>query len=231
LLFLVYSQVVPIFGQERLETALEAMIQPETRIEPVMCDDCKMRVPTSYRSKFNGAKLPQHLILSLGRFHRNLETQRLEKLNHAFEFPWNSLLNLAPYCENLPAGSAANYRLSGLVVHSGHLNGGHYYSYIRLANNEWMEFNDSHLRMVSNEIPSRCFGGSHSSASAYMLFYERVESTALTISGTQVHDPMVSLHFDPEWRSQLFTLMPVIITEPTQWGKKSNIRLYKLMFS
>jgi hypothetical protein len=191
-LFLVYSQIVPIFGQERLETALEAMI--------------------------------------LGRFHRNLETQRLEKLNHAFEFPWNSLLNLAPYCEDLPAGSEANYRLSGLVVHSGHLNGGHYYSYIRLANNEWMEFNDSHLRMVSNEIPSRCFGGSHTTASAYMLFYERVESTALTISaGTQVHDPMVSLHFDPEWRSQLFTLMPVIITEPTQWGKKSNI--FKTIFN
>ncbi|KAG5178754.1 hypothetical protein JKP88DRAFT_129265, partial [Tribonema minus] len=52
------------------------------------------------------------------------------------------------------------YRLKGVVAHVGTADSGHYYSFIRVANGSWLEFND---RVVTpfNEalIPKECFGG------------------------------------------------------------------------
>jgi ubiquitin C-terminal hydrolase len=61
-----------------------------------------------------------------------------------------------------PVGRAQyEYRLKGIVAHTGAIDSGHYYSFIRNENgNAWMEYNDSSvLCFDSGSIPGECFGG------------------------------------------------------------------------
>ena len=73
-------------------------------------------------------------------------------------------------------------------MHTGNLGGGHYYSYIHVEGDKWLEFNDTIIReFESNNIASECFGGAdkkegdedfnqfnnEKDKSAYILFYER----------------------------------------------------------
>ena len=58
------------------------------------------------------------------------------------------------------------YVLKGVVVHTGTADFGHYYSYINIKNNKWLEFNDSTIRDFDpKHIESECFGGMVSSDS------------------------------------------------------------------
>ena len=56
------------------------------------------------------------------------------------------------------------YNLIGIGNHSGSIDFGHYYAYIKI-NNSWYEFNDS--------FTSSCGGISLDSSGAYVLFYQR----------------------------------------------------------
>jgi ubiquitin C-terminal hydrolase len=82
----------------------------------------------------------------------------------------------------------SNYKLKGIVIHSGSANGGHYYSFIKNQNNDdWVEYNDLIVRSwdYKTRLVRDCFGGSSNSdwsswqtqsdnhQSAYMLVYER----------------------------------------------------------
>eukprot|EP01119_Soliformovum_irregulare_P004626 TRINITY_DN1568_c0_g1_i1.p1 TRINITY_DN1568_c0_g1~~TRINITY_DN1568_c0_g1_i1.p1 ORF type:complete len:2028 (+),score=618.17 TRINITY_DN1568_c0_g1_i1:116-6085(+) len=92
------------------------------------------------------------------------------------------------------------YNLAGILVHRGHSESGHYYSYIKERitvdhkEPQWIEFNDKHVSVFDpKDIPHECFGGTEEirktdpqtrqtrwetvekSRNAYMLFYERVE--------------------------------------------------------
>jgi ubiquitin C-terminal hydrolase len=56
------------------------------------------------------------------------------------------------------------YQLSGIVVHSGTADSGHYYSFIKDREhpeaNKWYEMNDHIVRdFEPNDIPQECFGG------------------------------------------------------------------------
>ena len=88
------------------------------------------------------------------------------------------------------------YRLAGVVVHSGVAEAGHYYSFIntnrgdpskRKEKDKWLEFNDSTIRDFDvKKIEAECFGGATTDSSddvwggkdksrnAYILVYERV---------------------------------------------------------
>lgn len=57
-----------------------------------------------------------------------------------------------------------NYKLKGVVSHSGSLHFGHYIAYV-CADNHWYYASDSH---VTNASTDRVLG-----CEAYMLFYER----------------------------------------------------------
>ena len=68
------------------------------------------------------------------------------------------------YC--LSKKNNTNYSLSGICVHSGGLNGGHYYAMCKNhQNNQWYKFNDTHVSSVSlDQVLNE---------DAYCLFYIR----------------------------------------------------------
>jgi len=83
------------------------------------------------------------------------------------------------------------YRLSGVVVHTGSANGGHYYSFIkRKDDGKWFFFDDALVQEWDKEqLANECFGGEEfhwqqtglqeKRRNAYLLFYERIEDPEL----------------------------------------------------
>ena len=57
------------------------------------------------------------------------------------------------------------YILYGIGNHSGTINFGHYYAYIKLSDKSWYEFNDSFVRKMGG-VDTR-------STTAYTLFYKK----------------------------------------------------------
>jgi ubiquitin C-terminal hydrolase len=79
---------------------------------------------------------PPVLNLQLKRFHFDLEKMDMVKLNSRFEF--QRRLDLSSH-----AMSGGTYLLHAVVVHSGDVNSGHYYAFIRpTIENQWFKFDD-----------------------------------------------------------------------------------------
>lgn len=69
-----------------------------------------------------------------------------EKINSRLEFP--NKLNLKPYMADSSAEDDNEYEftLKGIVNHSGTADFGHYYSFINVKDETWLEFNDSVIK-------------------------------------------------------------------------------------
>lgn len=100
--------------------------------------------------------LPKILILTLKRLEFEMFAGGRIKLNDYFEFPLE--LDLHKYTEAFLKDRQADspdskYRLSGILVHSGSAESGHYYSYIKVAE-KWIEFNDKKVSEfnISNNL-------------------------------------------------------------------------------
>jgi ubiquitin carboxyl-terminal hydrolase 34 len=64
------------------------------------------------------------------------------------------------------------YELYAILVHSGTANAGHYFSYIRIPdNNRWFSFNDERVQEIAPSDIEKTFGGSGGASSAYVLYY------------------------------------------------------------
>ena len=199
-----YCLSVEIKNFTKLQKSLEKLIEPEI-IEDYKCSNCKTKVTINKRLTL--AKLPNILVIHLKRFSINYEYNQTEKINSFFEFPKE--LNLKEFCiENvqkedndeddiyLRNNDYYSYVLKGVNVHSGHANGGHYYSIINLeregqgntmknvpfTESKWVKFNDSNLSDYDlNDIPNECYGSKESATNAYLLIYERVKKTPIKV--------------------------------------------------
>ena len=163
--------------------------------------------------------LPNTMIITLKRFEFDLNLMQKVKVNDYCEFPLS--INFKPWTKaglrekekyggenGLPDSvpqedehledhddSYYEYVLSGVLVHSGMAEAGHYYSFIKNRedpNQSWFEFNDNLIRPFDlSNLKSECFGGEidnmdayrnvnvyewdyKKSRNAYILFYERV---------------------------------------------------------
>ena len=142
-----------------------------------MCDSCKQRSDTTKRTLL--WSLPNYLIVHMQRICFNYNKFENEKVNTRWEFPED--LNVYDYTadkdKNKPKTDHYDYKLKGIVVHIGSAEYGHYFSYIKVANNQWLEFNDERVREFDpDDIASECFGGEHwrrENQSAYLLVYEK----------------------------------------------------------
>jgi hypothetical protein len=79
------------------------------------------------------------------------------------------------------------YELKGMVIHTGSLHGGHYYSFIqeRLEGDQegkWYEFNDTRVTPFDpKNIPDEAFGGAEE-APRYLQRYATLCSAPLSLS-------------------------------------------------
>ena len=119
------------------------------------CEKCKKSVQP--QKKINFWELSPVLIFSIKKFRLG------KKIEQKISFP--EILNMEKYC--LSKGNV-RYMLSGICVHQGGLNGGHYYALCKdHENGKWYRLNDSSSTEVSisdvmNENP-------------YCYFYTRID--------------------------------------------------------
>lgn len=87
-------------------------------------------------------KLPPVLHVQLKRWDFDLNTLEQRKVNDKFEF--SDKLDFTPYLDKTaPKDEIYMYRLHAVLIHSGSINGGHYYVYIRPTQAaKWFKFND-----------------------------------------------------------------------------------------
>ena len=192
---------VDIEGVSTLETALQKMVEGEAMVAPnqLSCDDCQTKVDAVRRSCIK--TLPNILVLHLKRFQLDFTTFQPYKLNSRLEFPYETPLNMYPYTvrglskeahKDPEAHARAQFTLRGVIIHSGIVGGGHYYSFVRSDDGVWNKYDDRDVtRMDLDDFPRECFGGfdrhtfttangrihertTDIAHSAYMLFYERV---------------------------------------------------------
>eukprot|EP01125_Pyxidicula_operculata_P018997 TRINITY_DN6842_c1_g3_i2.p1 TRINITY_DN6842_c1_g3~~TRINITY_DN6842_c1_g3_i2.p1 ORF type:complete len:2639 (+),score=452.27 TRINITY_DN6842_c1_g3_i2:39-7955(+) len=232
-----FTLSLEVKNKKKLYDSLELYIQGE-RLEfenKYFCGECKEMVTAVKRTMIN--KLPNHLIIHLKRFDYDLVLGKRNKLNQLIEFPQK--LNLEPFTkeglerkenpdsmiEDSHPSSYFDYDLTGILIHSGDTEMGHYYSYIRdSGTNKWYQFNDEMVTPFNPEdIPDRCFGGeisdgknSRSKAfNAYMLFYQKSDYKK-SQSNTDIDNvPMTHDLYDLVWRKNMKFLNEKNLFDPS----------------
>ena len=123
------------------------------------CEKCgKKRV---HKKEVKFSQPPNILILSLQRI--NNRTKR--KNSCCVSFP--EILDIQNYIDTeCGHGNESQYVLYGIGNHSGTINFGHYFAYIKLNDKYWYEFNDSSVSKISKGINTK-------STYAYTLFYKK----------------------------------------------------------
>ncbi|CAD8073216.1 unnamed protein product [Paramecium primaurelia] len=195
---------LPVANKKNLEECLQTLVQGDLLEgeNAYSCEQCNKKVSALKRTCIK--KLPDHLILVLKRFNFDFDLMAKAKINERIEFPFE--LDLLPYSQQglrqqenraNPQNGQDNpaeyyqYRLTGVVIHIGSADSGHYYSFIqdRCDFNKWYEFNDIFVSPADiKDVKNDGFGGvdrflktkypnqfKDKSKSAYMLFYERVQ--------------------------------------------------------
>lgn len=94
--------------------------------------------------KYQLNTLPECLVLTLNRFEFDLGTMMRKKLNNYFEFPEKFDFGFLAEEGDDRLREQGQYRLTGVVVHSGTADAGHYWSYV-FREGKWFEFNDAHV--------------------------------------------------------------------------------------
>ena len=126
--------------------------------------------------------LPNLLVICLKRFEFDYETMLKFKLNKYFEFPFQ--LNMKDYMIENHKEKCTEFDLTGIVVHNGVSDFGHYYDLIKGRDNKWYKFNDENVTQFNEEyIPNEAFGNKDSDdedsekeirkKNAYILFYTK----------------------------------------------------------
>ena len=126
--------------------------------------------------------LPNILVICLKRFEFDYETMLKFKLNKYLEFPFH--LNMKDYMIENHKEKCTEYDLTGIVVHNGVSDFGHYYDLIKGPDNKWYKFNDENVIEFREEnIPNEAFGNKESDdddiekemrkKNAYILFYTK----------------------------------------------------------
>ncbi len=219
------SIILSVKNKKSIYESLNAYVQSDTLEgeNAYYCERCDKKVAAYKRQ--NIKTLPNVLIIILKRFDFNVETLAKVKVNDYCEFPQDLDLEeftqegqtCKDLTKDLESGRLAQedltedqrrllqrkipkfyyrYRLKGIIVHSGHADSGHYYSYTMDREREgkdkeerWMEFNDTEVRPFDpKDIPDETFGGeedlyyssgakkeqfNEKTHNAYVLIYER----------------------------------------------------------
>ena len=148
----------------------------------INCEECKTK--RACHKHLLLKSLPNILVISLKRFEFDYETMLKFKLNKYFEFPFQ--LNMKDYMIENHTEKSTEYDLTGIVVHNGVSDFGHYYDLIKGPDNKWYKFNDEMVSVFKEEdIPNEAFGNKddddddsekekeNGKRNAYILFYTK----------------------------------------------------------
>ena len=175
------SITLPIAGSSTMSEALEKFELPDflTGDNQYQADGIG-KIDAKKYSKLG--KLPKYFIVQLGRFEYNYTTWVRTKINQPFSFPVDWDLTK---CVVQPDGSE-KFHLTGVVVHTGTADFGHYTSYVKYGD-RWLHFNDSSVTEENlSDIKRIWYGDARSSTSAYILFYTRDD-----VLGVAVPEPEI----------------------------------------
>ncbi|KAF6836255.1 Ubiquitin carboxyl-terminal hydrolase 21 [Colletotrichum plurivorum] len=104
--------------------------------------------------------MPDVLHLQLKRFEYDIERGIMMKINDRYEFP--DEFDATPYLlDSADKSEPWTYKLHGVLVHSGDLNAGHYYAFLK-PNKEgwWYKYDDDKVtKATSREVFEENFGG------------------------------------------------------------------------
>jgi ubiquitin carboxyl-terminal hydrolase 7 len=103
---------------------------------------------------------PAVLHLQLKRFEYDFNRDTMMKINDRYEFP--EIWDAAPYLsKDADKSEPYIYRLHGVLVHSGDLNAGHYYAFLKPEKDgQWFKFDDDRvMRALPKEAIAENFGG------------------------------------------------------------------------
>ncbi|KAK9446921.1 uncharacterized protein V1518DRAFT_407470 [Limtongia smithiae] len=132
------------------------------------CSKCKAHVDATKRTLIYDA--PEYLTLHLKRFDFTL--RGTSKISDFVRYP--KTLDLAPYSTQ---GKTLIYNLIGVIVHQGRrASSGHYYSFCKLSDNSWAQFNDEIVDQVTEKTVLK--------QEAYMLIYARAPNVQRAASPT-----------------------------------------------
>ncbi|KAG9246426.1 ubiquitin carboxyl-terminal hydrolase-like protein [Calycina marina] len=199
-----------VAGNKSVEDSLEDYIKEETM-------DGDNQYFAGDQFKLQDAKkgvifesFPEVLNLQLKRFEYNIEQDAMTKVNERYDFPeeFDASKYLAP---NADKTEPYIYKLHSVLVHSGDLNAGHYYAFIRPAATGWFyKYDDDKVTKATlREVMEDSCGGPYplvngepptdkqgnillKQNSAYMLVYIRQSRAGrvllpLTITDTPPH--------------------------------------------
>ena len=128
----------------------------EERILDWSCDKCKNKSSCSNNKIYQ--KMSEFIIIQLKRYNRN------NNKNNKF-IKYEEYLNMNPYI--IDKTKSTLYKLMGIIVHSGRVNFGHYYSICyNMVDERWRIYNDENVgdietKNIFNKNP-------------YCLFYKRI---------------------------------------------------------
>ena len=131
----------------------------------IICEECKIKRVCHKKLKLKA--LPNILVISLKRFDYDYRNMSKFKLNNYFEFPFE--LNMSEFLINKNETSKqidnnnSLYELTGITIHYGVSDYGHYYDLIKAVNNKWYKFNDTNIsEFPESDIPKEAFGDKES---------------------------------------------------------------------
>ena len=223
-----YDLQVHISGEKdkkykNLSEALEQLTATEM-LEGVDAYDAEGHGKQKAKKGVRIAQLPPVLNLQFMRFRFNYESGDMEKIYDKFDFP--DKLDLAPFLRNeQPDVAHANeedalsksigfstlYVLKSILVHSGSVNAGHYYSYVNLSTDcltpRWYKFDDDKVSAVPKETAiDGNFGGRYSPLpgnyfklrrsdnikpfSAYLVVYVREDFFKINVPSLETTNPI-----------------------------------------
>ena len=148
----------------------------------INCEQCKIKRTCHKHLIFKS--LPNILVIALKRFEFDYNTMLKYKLNKYFEFPYK--LDMKDYLIENHRETNTEYELTGITIHFGVSDFGHYYDLIKGPDGKWYKFNDiSVSEFKEEEIPREAFGEKdifeedsnkekeNGKNSAYILIYKK----------------------------------------------------------
>ena len=150
----------------------------------INCEICKIKRNCHKHLIFKS--LPNIFVIILKRFEFDYNTMLKYKLNKYFEFPFK--LDMKDYLIENHNEINTEYELTGITIHYGVADFGHYYDLIKGPDGKWYKFNDISVSEFKEEdIPKEAYGEKEifdedsskekesGKNNAYILFYRKTD--------------------------------------------------------